>query len=102
MGFKSESRGNNYKKVENMWNDCSDNTLAFPNPNNMDKNDIECASGTQLVKKSQYFSSWMLSELKTVLDGQNKLCCSPELMPKAIGKLCVMLERKKYFLPVGY
>ena len=30
-GLRSESTGNNYNKVENMWIDYSDDTGAFPN-----------------------------------------------------------------------
>ena len=30
MGLKSECTGKNCKKVENMWNDLSDDTGAFP------------------------------------------------------------------------
>ena len=37
MGLKSESTGENNKKVEKMWNYCSDKTRAFPNLNKMDK-----------------------------------------------------------------
>ena len=37
MGFKSESTGNEYKKVEKMRNYFSDDTGAFPKLNNMEK-----------------------------------------------------------------
>ena len=76
MGLKSESTGNNYKKVENMWNDFSEDIGAFPELNKMDKNDTEGASGTQMVTSINIFSTWMMSQSKTFLDGQNKLCCS--------------------------
>ena len=92
MVLKSESTGNNYKKVENMWNDCSYATRAFPKLNNMDKNDIEGASGTQLVTSINIFSTCTLNQPKTVLDIQKNLCCSIEFMSKAIGEFCVMLE----------
>ena len=39
----------------------------------------------------------MMIQSKTVLDGQKKLCCSPEFMLKTIGTFCVMLEIKTYF-----
>ena len=35
MRFKLESTGKNYKKLEKMWNDCSDETGAFTNLNKM-------------------------------------------------------------------
>ena len=62
MGLKSESTGNNDKKAENMWNDCSDNTRAFPKLNNIQKIYIEGASGTQFEISLTVFSTWMLSE----------------------------------------
>ena len=77
MILKSEYTGNNNNKVENMWNDSSDNTGDFHKLNNMDKNDIEGASGTQLVTSLNIFSTWMRSESKTFLDSKKKLCCSP-------------------------
>ena len=49
MGFKSEPIGKNYKKVENMWNNFSDDTGAFPKLKKMEENDIEGANGMQLV-----------------------------------------------------
>ena len=97
MGLKPESTGKNYKKVENMWNDWSDDTGAFPKINNAEKNDIQGASGAQLVTSLNIFSTWMLSQSNKVLDGQKKLCWSPEFMSKTIGTFCVMLERKKTF-----
>ena len=48
IGLKLESTGKNYKKSENMWNDCLDYTRAFPKLNNMEKNDTDGASGKQL------------------------------------------------------
>ena len=83
-----------------MWNYCSYDTEAFSNLNKMDKNDIEVASGTQLVRSLNIFSTWMMSQSRRVLDGQKKLCCSPEFMPKAIRKFCVTLKRK--IIPVRY
>ena len=41
MGLKSESTGNNKKKVEKMWNYCSDDTVVFPKLNKIEKNDID-------------------------------------------------------------
>ena len=46
--MKSESIGRNYKKAENMRNNCSGDTGAIPKLNDMEKNYIEGASGTQL------------------------------------------------------
>ena len=77
MGLISEPTGNNYDKVENMWNDCSDKTRAFLKLNNMQNNDIEGASGTQFITSLNFFSTWMLIKLKTVLYGQKKLCWIP-------------------------
>ena len=37
MGLKSESTLNNYKKLEKMWNDFSDDTGAFTELNKMEK-----------------------------------------------------------------
>ena len=70
MGLKPESTGNSYKKVETMWNYCSEDTRAFPKLNKMDINDIEGASGMQLVTSLNVFSTWILSQPKTVLDGK--------------------------------
>ena len=53
--------GSNYKKEENMWNNLSDDTGDFPNLNNLEKNDIEDASGTQLERSLTVFSTWMMS-----------------------------------------
>ena len=65
----SESTVNSYKKVEKMWNHCSDNTRAFPKINKMERNYIYGTSGTQLVT-SINFSTWMLGQQKKVLDGK--------------------------------
>ena len=73
MGLKSYSTGNNYKKLEKMWNDLSDHTEDFFNMNNMEKNYTESASGMQLVIIIIVFSYWMLSELKPALYGQKSL-----------------------------
>ena len=73
MGMKSESTGSNYKKAQKMWNNCSDDTGAFPKLNKMEKNDIEGASGKQLATSLIVFSIWMLSEPKPGLDGQKHL-----------------------------
>ena len=70
MVFKSESTGNNYKKSENMWNDWSDNIGAFTKLNNMEKNDIEGTSGTNLARSLTVFSNCMLSECNPYLDGK--------------------------------
>ena len=56
--------------IEIMWNIFSDDTLAFPKLNNMEKNDIEGAGGTHLSRSLTVFSTWMLSELKPGLDGK--------------------------------
>ena len=50
MGLKSESTGGKYKKVKKMWKDFSDDTGAFLKLNNMERNDVEGASGKQLAK----------------------------------------------------
>ena len=73
MGLKPESTGKNYNKVENMWKDCSDDTGVFPNMNKIEKNDTNGASGTHLATSLNVFNTWIMSQLKTVLDGQNKL-----------------------------
>ena len=73
MGIKSESTVNNDKKAEKMWNNCSDNTRDFPNINNMEKNDIEGASGAQLATSLTVFSNWMLSKSKPGLYGQKSI-----------------------------
>ena len=73
MELKSESTGNNYNKSEKMWNYFSDDTGAFPKTNKMEKNGIEGASGTQLARSLTVFSTWVLSESKPGLDGQNNL-----------------------------
>ena len=65
MGLKSESTGNSYNKVEKMWNDCSDDTRAFLKLNKKEKNDIEGASGTQLVTILNIFSTCMMTQSKT-------------------------------------
>ena len=97
IGFKSESTVKIYRKVENMWNDCSDNTGVFTKMSNMEKHDIEVASGMQLVTSLNVFSTWMLTQFLTVLDGQKKLLRGQELISNTIGTVCVMLEKKKYF-----
>ena len=76
MGLKPKCTGNNYNKVEKLWNDFSGNTRSFPKMNNMGKTDSEGAGGTQLVTSLNIFSTWMMSQPKTVLDGQKKLCWS--------------------------
>ena len=48
MELKSKSRGGNYNKEEKMWNDCSDNTLAFPKLNNM----------KEIISRVQVGHSW--------------------------------------------
>ena len=72
----------------------SDDTGTFPNINKTKKNYIKGASGAQLVTSLDIFSTWILIQTNTVLDGQNNLCWSPEFMLKNIGTFCVMLERK--------
>ena len=59
--LKPDYTGSNYKKAENMWNNLSDDTGDFPNLNNLEKNDIEDASGTQLERSLTVFSTWMMS-----------------------------------------
>ena len=76
MGLKPECTGNNYNKLEKLWNDCSCDTRGFSKTNNMGKTDTESAGGKQLVKSLNIFSTWMMSQPKTVLDGQKKLCWS--------------------------
>ena len=97
MGLKPESTGKSYNKVEKKWNDCPDDTGGFSKMNQTEKNDIEGASGTQLVTSLNIFSTWILNESETVLFFQKKLCWNTRLMSKTIGTFCVMLERKQYF-----
>ena len=59
--------------------------------NNMEKLFIEGVNGTQLAISINNFSTWILSQSKTVLEGQKNLLCIPEVMPKTIGTVCVML-----------
>ena len=54
-GFKSESTGNSYKKVEKIWNDFSDDTGAFPKLNKMDKKWYWGFKWGAVGNKSQYF-----------------------------------------------
>ena len=56
-----------------MWNDCSDETGDFTNMNQIEKNDIKGASGTQLLTSIDVFSTWMLFQPKKVLYVQRKL-----------------------------
>ena len=49
VGLRSESTGNNYKKVEKMCSGCSEDTGVFPNINEMERSDIEGSTGIQLV-----------------------------------------------------
>ena len=73
-----------------MWNDLSDKIGASPNLNNMGRIDIEGATGMQLLTSLNVFSNWMLSQSKTVLDGQNYLRWSPEVVSKNIGMVLGM------------
>ena len=43
------------------------------------------------------FSYWMLSQSKTVLDGQNKQLWSTDVTKKIIGTVCDILESRKDF-----
>ena len=45
MGFKSESTENNHNKSENIWNDCSENTISFTTLNNTEKNILRVQVG---------------------------------------------------------
>ena len=47
-----------------MWSDSSDDTVAFPNHNKMERSDIEVATGAQLVTSLDIFSSWMIIHYK--------------------------------------
>ena len=38
----------------------------------------------------------MLVQTKTVLNSQNKLCCSPEFMTKTIGKFVLSWKEEKF------
>ena len=73
MGLISESTGNNYKKVENMWSDLSDVTRSFTNINKTDRNDTEGETRTQLIISLNVLISWMISQPKTVLDGKKNI-----------------------------
>ena len=99
--LKPESTGNNYKKAEKLWNYWSYDTGAFPKMNNTEKNDIEGASGTQLARSITIFNTWMLSKPKPGLYGKN-YHWSPKVILKTIGKIFVILERKKQLLPIRY
>ena len=70
--------------------------------NQMEKNYIEVASGTQLEISLTIFSTWILSESNLGLDGQKKSCWSPEVMSETIVTIFVMLERGENILLVGY
>ena len=85
-----------------MWNDCSNDTGGLPKLNKMMKNDIEGATGMQVVRSLNVFFICMLSQPKTVLYGQKNLCCSPVVMLKNIETVCVILERNNILLPVKY
>ena len=73
MVLKSESTNNNDKKAENMWNDCSYDTGAFTKLNQMEKNGIEGASGTQLSISLTVFSTWIQGESELGLYGQKNI-----------------------------
>ena len=64
MGLVSESIGESYKIVEQMWNYCSGDTGDFPKLSKMEINNIKGASGTKLVTSLNVFSTWMLSKSK--------------------------------------
>ena len=84
-----------------MCNDLSDDIGAFPNLNNMDKNDIEGAIGTQLATSLNFFSTWMLIQPKKVLGVQKTLHWITEVTSKTTGTVCVMLEID-FFITVTY
>ena len=98
MGIISDSTGNSYEKVKNMWSGFSDDTGAFPKLNNMERNDIKNTTGMKLATSINVFSNWILSQSKTLLGGKKKLRWSPNFMSRIIGKFYVMPERKKIFV----
>ena len=65
-------------------------TVVFPNLNNMERNDIKVATGTQLETSLNLFITWMLSQYKTILDGKKKLRRITEVMLKTIGTVFVI------------
>ena len=87
-GLKSESTGNSYKKLENMWDYCSDDTGAFPKLKNTERNYIDGASEAQLVTILNVFRTWMLSQFKTVLDGKKTMLESKSNLEDYWNSLC--------------
>ena len=70
IGIEIRVQRKQLQESRNMWNDCSDDTRDFPNIIKIDKNDIEGASETQLATSHTVFSTWMLSQSRTALDGK--------------------------------
>ena len=58
MVLKSDTSGSNNKKVENMWNNCSDDTGDFSKLNNM----IKTISRVQVGRSWQEVSLFSVSE----------------------------------------
>ena len=79
-----------------MWSDFSQDTGSFPNMNNMERSDIEGATGMQLERSLNSFSSWMISQSNTVLNGKKKLHWIPDFVSKTIGTVFVILKMRKY------
>ena len=96
VGIRSKSTGNSYKIMEKMWSDFSQDTGSFPNMNNMERSDIEGATGMQLERSLNSFSSWMISQSNTVLNGKKKLHWIPDFVSKTIGTVFVILKMRKY------
>ena len=62
----------------------------------MNRYDIKSETGTKLVTSLNVFSYWIINQSKTFLYGQNNIHCSPEVMSKTIGIVCVILEMEKF------
>ena len=85
-----------------MWNDFLDNARAFPKLNNMEKNYIEVASGTQLETSLIIFSTWMLIELNPGLYVQKSLVESQKSCRRLLEIFVFSWKGKNIFLPIRY
>ena len=84
-----------------MWDDCSDDTGAFPKLKNTERNYIDVASGSQLVTSLNVFRTWMLSQFKTVLDGKKTMLESKSNLEDYWNSLCYVWKGKIYCLLWG-
>ena len=83
-----------------MWNDCSEDVGAFAKLNNMEKNDIKGVTWTQLVTSLIIFSTWMLCQSNTALDGKKSIYWSTEVISNTIGTVFIL--NFILFVPVRY